>query len=198
MSDEFLGQQYLFDDPVTPSNHIQPPTQPSAPVRRIRSLVEAKKLVQEGSKQPKGINCPCCGQLCKIYKRTLRADMASWLMWLIREYYRDPRWIHVTECKYDYMLTMGGDYAKLLHWKMIVQKENDDEKKRTSGLWKPTDRGVSFVTGAISVPKQALIFNAKFIGWSDEQITITDALGEKFSYKELMTGIHPYTPVGDV
>lgn len=151
------------------------------------SIGEARTFVERGLAGP-GVACPCCGQFCKVYRRKLYATMASWLIWLVRTHETRQDWIHVTEGPPQ----RGGDFAKLTYWKLIVQRPLDAADhllKRTSGFWKPTDRGRAFVYGRINVPSHALVFDDRVLGFTDETVSIQEALGKRFDYNTLMQGI---------
>jgi len=151
------------------------------------SLEAAKAFVKE--KRDLGVDCPCCGQLCKVYKRTIYAGMAKFLIWLVQEYQRRQQaqllgglWIDILEGPPQ----RGGDFAKMAHWDLIEQRANNDDTKRTSRFWRPTQKGIDFVHARIRIPKRMFIFNNKVVGYSQAFFDIRDALGKKFDYKELM------------
>lgn len=143
------------------------------------TLQEARNLVKEG--RGKGLKCPCCDQYAKVYRRTINSTMARWLIWLVKEYHVSKDWVDVRTSP-----VRGGDYAKLGYWGLTENRTNDDEKKRTSGLWIPTQSGRSFVRNQVTVPRYASVYDGHPIDFSVEQISIIDALGKHFDYKELM------------
>jgi hypothetical protein len=155
----------------------------------INELNEAKALVNKYLED--GIKCPCCGQLCKMYKRTLNAQMARALIWLVFKFEKEKRWYNINEFPLIQGRHGGGDFAKLSFWDLINEKKKDntDGDKRTSGFWMPSQLGISFVNQESRVPRQVYLFDNKVYGWSYDTITIRDALGNKFSYHELMAGI---------
>lgn len=142
------------------------------------------------SNRNEGVECPCCGQFAKIYRRALNSQMACWLIWLVREAERAPEgpgWVDVKRSP-----VRGGDYAKLVHWGLIEQCPNDNDAKRTSGLWRPTDHGVAFALGRVQVPSHVYIYANKVEGFANKFIGIEDALGARFDYAELMrNGVRP-------
>lgn len=134
----------------------------------------------------KGVECPCCGQLCKLYKRALNAQMARFLIWIVKEHERDPRWINIHESIVIQGRRGGGDFAKLAHWDLLEEKPNTDDSQRTSGYWRPTLRGNDFVYNKVIVPSHVYIFDNHIHGFSETFVTIFDALGKAFNYAELM------------
>ena len=147
----------------------------------------------------KGARCPCCKQYVKIYKRVLGSQMARWLIWLVRTFEQLPEyaptmlanppaplrkigWVDIRQSP-----VRGGDYAKLVHWGLVEQKQNNSEKDtKDSGLWRPTFRGIDFVHRRIMVPSHVYLYDNIKLKEEPRKIMIDDALGKKFSYSELM------------
>ena len=138
-----------------------------------------------------GVDCPCCGQYCKITKRRLYNAMASALVLMYKHFRKYPflPYIHLGDflalqknSKYA-----GGDPAKLVHWGFIerIDGVRVDGCKRT-GHYKITDLGRQFVEGKIQTSKAIYTFNNQVIAYDDEWTTIEQALGDRFDYTELM------------
>lgn len=145
------------------------------------------KTMAKAENDKAGTCCPCCGQRCKVYKRHLNANMARFLIWIVRSYEQNPRWITLKEFPLMSNRRGGNDYAKLAHWKLIEQKPNtDDPDKRTSGEWRPTPKGIEFAHLRVSVPDAVFLYDNVVQGFSDHKTDITTALGKEFSYSELM------------
>lgn len=137
----------------------------------------------------KGTTCPCCDQYVRLYKRKLNANMAEFLCSLVRNYqvkhliadYDEDVWIHFKECKFT-----GLDYAYLALWGLMETKANLDPAKKGSGLWRPTQKGIDFARGKVSVPSHVHIYNNVVMGWSDTTVSIREAFDRYFDYAELM------------
>lgn len=144
-------------------------------------LREASQHVFDRLKE--GVQCPCCDQFCKLYKRKLNSQMAMWLMWLVVEYENDVGWVDIRRSP-----VRGGDYAKLVHWGLIEQmpKPVGDTTRRTSGHWRPTAKGIAFVHLRVTVPEKVHLYANNVVGFSEKHCDIRDALGKKFNYYELM------------
>lgn len=130
-----------------------------------------------------GSKCPCCDQFARRYKRKLNSDMARSLILIVDEYLHEPHdtsWVDIQEID-----VRGGDYAKLRHWGLLESRPNDDDTKRTSGLWRPTELGIDFAQGRARMPSHVYIYNNKVDGFTDSTITIREALGDAFDYAEL-------------
>lgn len=150
----------------------------------MKTLVEARDYVVEN--RGKGVKCPCCGRFVKLYKRPLGSTIARWLIALVRRFERERRWYSVHE-PWSLLINGGtGDVAKLRFWELVLSKSNDDPQKKSSGLWIPTDRGVDFVHGRRRMPRHCYVDRGNLEGFSRELITIQDALGKGFDYRELM------------
>jgi hypothetical protein len=130
-----------------------------------------------------GTRCPCCNRYCKIYKRSITNRMAQWLIWLVKVS-KNNEWTNWRDAPKK--VVHGGDYGKMFHWGLIEHAPNANPKKKSSGVWRPTDKGIRFVYRQVTVPKKiSLLFN-EVIGLSEEKIDIVDALGNEFDYNQLM------------
>ena len=141
---------------------------------------------QVEDKRVAGFRCPCCQQYCKLYVRKLNSAMAAVLLILWRT--GNTGFIHVE----DYLKANGyshlrADFHKLVHWSLLEKKsgEREDGNPR-NGFYRITGRGIAFATGSLKVPQSIKIYNNNFEGFSGKDITIQEALGNKFSYQELM------------
>lgn len=158
------------------------PRQPAArPAPRLSALEELRSWVAERAED--GVECPCCGQLVRVYRRKLNANMARFLCSLVRESSaRKPGdWISYRQCEYA-----GRDYPYVALWGLAETRASVEPRQRTSGLWRPTALGVDFVRGRYRVPSHAKIRDNRVVEWSGELIGVREALGEAFSYEELM------------
>ena len=148
------------------------------------TIAQARRSVMSNIEE--GTTCPCCDQYCRLYKRKLNSGMAAGLVWLVRQYLKDRQWVDIPNRAPRFLLRTGGQFSVLAHWGLIEQRINEDDKKRTSGFWRPTKKGIDFVKRRISVPSHVHLYNNEVRGWSDKNLDIDAALGKKFSYKELM------------
>lgn len=150
----------------------------------MQTLEEAKQHIL--ANRDKGTNCPCCGRPCKVYRRTIFGAMARFLIWLVKAYEQRDRmtaFIDILEGPTQ----RSGDYAKLTYWGLIEPMET--RKGKVTRYWRPTDKGRAFAYDKATVPKHALVYNNEVIGFSEERISIRDALGKQFEYTELMKGV---------
>lgn len=135
----------------------------------------------------KGCLCPVCKQFVKIYSRSISGITAAGLIYA---YGLHGNWeyFHVSEIAKRFTLTSTGDFAKLRYWGLIEEKphKQGDDGKRTSGMWMITDKGSGFVKGQIPVVKYAMLYNGDLQGFEGCSVFISQILGDKFDYNELM------------
>lgn len=130
-------------------------------------------------------DCPTCGRHAQIYRRKFHSSMALQLIRLYRLGGAHD-YIHASQLIIHGMAG-SGDFSKGKYWELIIPKPaaNDDPSK-CSGLWMLTDDGLAFVRGQLRIPREVFIFDDKVEGRSAETVNITEALGSKFNYYELM------------
>jgi len=149
-----------------------------------KTIEEARQEIWR--KRRVGAYCPCCGQKCRVYRRTITAHAAAWLVVLVRLWRETGgQWIPVKTPELS-RFTRGGDYAKLAHWGLIEQQVKGRAQTRQSGMWRPTSRGVAFVDDQERVPQYCHIYLNKVMEFTGVDITINQALGRKFDYNELL------------
>ncbi len=133
----------------------------------------------------KGYVCECCGQFVKVYRRTFNSNMAIALLVLYRN--KEKGFVHLEKLLSDNGYQRCGDATYLRHFGLIeafTEKRKDGSKR--NGHYKITGRGILFAENKLTVPKHFLIFNNKLKGFEGEEINIFQALGNKFSYADLM------------
>lgn len=144
------------------------------------------KLKKEMAKsKAEGCECPVCGQFVKVYNRSINSTMARQLIKAYREHGRE--WFHTRDVVLDGSAG-AGDFAKLQLWALIEPQEHEkgQDGKRTSGMWRITETGESFIKGRIHRAKHISIYNNEIEGYSEARVYIKDALGNKFDYNKLM------------
>jgi hypothetical protein len=162
------------------------------------TLEWAKKWVIEN--RGTGVNCPCCDQFVKIYRRKVTSSMAMVLVAMYHQFktmpptvFLDvPDWMSKTVAHRYPAATRGGDYAKLRYWGLIETQPGmlrPDGSGRT-GLWRITDYGNKFVRREATIWCAAYTCNDSFLGYdTSKAIYIESCLGKKFDYSELMESV---------
>jgi len=128
--------------------------------------------------------CPCCDRWGKIYRRSLNATMARQLMWLVQARDRGDGWVHVPSTAPAWLLRTP-QLPTLALWD-LVEGAPSMTKLASSGLWKPTEKGIAFAQNALSVQRYVYAYNNKRVDSDGENISILDALGSKYNYHEIM------------
>jgi len=152
------------------------------------TVKEAKAFLRANYQS--GVECPCCGQFVKQYKRKFNAGMALSLIILYKMNKETPgRWVHIqNEFAGMKILATGIDYSQLKRWGFIEPKPLDERADGfwSSGYWRITQQGIDFATSKTTILPIAMIYDNKTQGFSGDAITISQALGKKFNYAELM------------
>lgn len=151
------------------------------------SLEEAKQWLRD--RFDEGASCPCCNQFVKLYRRKLNSFMAYALI-LIDRYFRQSNaneWLHVP----SYLIEQNApdrECAKLRYWGLIEECTGGrPDGSPHAGFYKITELGKSFVRRDVRVARYIFLYNKHPVKREEwETIDIYEALGEKFSYEELM------------
>lgn len=160
----------------------------------LQSVAAARLYVRFGLDD--GVDCPCCGQVCKLRKRGLRPTQGKFLIRLVGLYlhavgHQLPdvpddtvlgTGIHYSDC---WRHGEPRDYANLGYYNLAVK--GGDELR---GFWFPTVQGVRFACGLTSVPAWPYVFNNAVYAWSMDRETIHDVLAKDgFDYDEVCASV---------
>ena len=142
---------------------------------------QLRRMSDEGSN-----SCECCGGNIRVYRRKLNSGMARVLCWLVAN--RMGEWTHIAKIPPE--IDRGHEIGRLSYWDLVERQENNDTTKRSSGVWRATNAGISFVLHDTEVPSHAFcsVPGHIILGFEDDLITIHDALKDRFDYNELMQG----------
>lgn len=174
--------------PALPENR-PPPQQLSidwpveAPVIAIdegESLAKAHRQVW--SELDRGVWCPCCQRNARRYARRFHAEMAAFLVRLVKAHEAERRWYHLRE-----ILPGGQDSPKastdgsyLTLWGLV--KRHADR----TGFYQPTPAGNAFVRGRTTVPRIAWVYDGRATHFSKEMVTIRQALEDNFNLLNML------------
>ncbi len=132
----------------------------------------------------KGFTCKCCGSFCKTYHKPLIGSAAADLIRLVKEYNKIGEAVHIS-----WFTKQRSNFYTLSYWGLIEKGEVEiDKKKRSSGYWKPTEKGVLFVNNQLEIPSIAQTYNNKLVTLSGNKMNIIQALKKQFDYQKLMEG----------
>ena len=153
------------------------------------SHVFIEELREENNELRKeGAICVICDQHSREYKRTLSSNSARFLISLYTLHKNElskgkSGRVHYKDCVFT-----SRDYPWLAAWGLAVTHNSDDGKKRTTGLWKPTKKGIDFVLNKTKIPKYLTTYKGKVVSVDRSTlVSITDCLGKRFNYSELMS-----------
>lgn len=129
-----------------------------------------------------GTECPCCGQYARRYRRKLNSNMAASL---IRAHVAaGDHWFHAPTV----LGRNDGELAKLRYWGIVEEERKLRPDGGRAGWWRITLSGKLFVKGMTRVPAHVLIYDGRLLKLDESsgRVNIYMALGDKFSYRELM------------
>lgn len=151
------------------------------------TLIEAANWLFEQLKKD-GAICPCCTQLAKVYKRKINSNMARTL--ILGYQAAGLEWFHAPTVVAD-----RGELAKLRFWGLVEEEKALRPDGGRAGWWHITPKGRDFILGHKELPAHVLIYDGRAIRLDESsgRIGIRQALGDKFSYRELMG--QPLPPV---
>lgn len=152
------------------------------------TLGEIRAWLREHTVMPGGTRCPACVQHAQVYRRILTSNMARLLIRAYRSHGQE--WFHGPTALRD----GTGDLAKLAHWGLVQESTERRGDGGRGGWWRVTDRGVAFLRTGTTVPSHILLYDGQLLGHDGRQISVRDALGERFDLAELMaegSGVAP-------
>lgn len=141
-----------------------------------------------------GVECPCCSQKVKLYRRTVNRGMAEVLVAIARETVRrrissDHRpYINVERdlIRGNEALQGARDWATLRFWN-LVEPLGDGGTRRAAGEWRITVGGLWIVShpDRALLPEWIEVFNNRPRGQSDKKRSLCDALQRPFRWEEV-------------
>jgi hypothetical protein len=145
---------------------------PSTPLVALKSWLLARV--------DKGERCPVCNQYAKVYKRKLNSGMAVSLVRMYKA--AGLGWVHIPTV----VGSRSREEGKLRYWGLVEEELEKRPDGGRSGYWRVTPLGELFIQGKASLYSHARIYDGRCLGLTGDQITIKDALTEKFDLDELM------------
>lgn len=141
------------------------------------------------------LKCPCCGRHSQIYKRMLHHSVGRQLIHLYKNgCYNGSQKMALHSFAHASALILpgnsgAGDFSKAKYWDLIepAPAYMVPEDKRATGYWRLSQCGVRFVLGEHTIPKIAIVFDDEVIRFEGENVNISQVLGEKFNYTQLMS-----------
>lgn len=107
-------------------------------------------------------------------------------MLIVQRFKQTGDWVCMPEVAPRYILR-SNQWGTAAYWELIIQKPNDsDKRKRCSGYWKPTQKGIDFVERRCLIPRIVHLYDKQIQGYSTELISVDEALGDHYDYTEMM------------
>ncbi len=131
----------------------------------------------------KTVNCPCCHRFSHFNRFKINRSMVLAACSLYaKRHSTDDGFVHHKK----FMLGFSRGFYDLGRFGFLEQRQKNDadQAKRTSGYWKLTQGGIDFLMGKTRVPKYAYVFDDEVRGYSEELISVHDAMGENFNFYE--------------
>ena len=113
----------------------------------MTTINDERDRLENAKWEKNGTICKCCNQTVKGYNRRISSVMSIFLARLIQKT-KKGNYIHYTQVTKN-----TTDYSKLKDWKLIEAMPNDTDKK-SSGKWRATEKGKSFINTEISQAKK--------------------------------------------
>lgn len=173
-------------------------------VQDAREYIDLKNATLEqleklAKRHGKALTCPVCGRHRGVYKRRIYKTPAVSLLALVELWEESGRqgWIDRTrlvkrifekEPKIGKDLMMrDGDFSKLRWYGLIEQMgaEKGGKCKRGSSFWRPTQKGVDFVRGRVSVPSHTFSSGSLCHGFTDTLVTFSEVYKVRFEHAEV-------------
>ncbi len=162
----------------------------------LETLDRVRAWVQEAAASGPGGICPCCDGLVKIYRTkpvglsvlSLRNLVGIWRARLQPHMGRSRASGNITPSPYDLYVHLeefqakarDSNFAALARWGLVKAAPNDDDTKRSSGLWQPTRLGLDFVDGNATIQRYVVTLNNRVLGFDGPEVGIQDLLADRF------------------
>ena len=155
------------------------------------ALGEARKYLIDNAK--KGVDCPCCTQRVKLYKRKFSPIMCLALIEIYKYYKFHPEAdLEEYYTKDDFFFNledwMCADFQKLIYFDCIEPKfTSQKELKKKRGYFRITKHGIDFAQREIGLPIYCFVYNGEVEEHSTQFKTIDEILLERdMKYDDLI------------
>ena len=130
--------------------------------------------------------CPCCEQKAKVYRRSITGPMARGLIKQYREAGRE--FAHTASL----VKSETHEASQLSWWGLLEDASRVRPDGGKAGWWRISELGAAFARNEVRVPKYVYVYASKVVRVDPKKtISITEALGVEFDYRELMRGNYP-------
>lgn len=157
------------------------------------TIRDAAAAVESGRWGKKGIICPCCGQLAKVYRRSITRSMAKVMVAMYDANREEPTgWRDVPEVLRltPYLrgpASQGGDWGKLVYWGLVERwAEDRGDGSTRCGKARLTDLGISFLRRKATVQRYAYVYDSECVGLGGPDVGIDDSLPRDFNFQDIL------------
>ncbi len=121
-------------------------------------------------------NCPSCTAQHEVSLKNISGGMIEALIRLCKLYNANPgQWVDVKSHGIS-----ENDCRKLALW-ALVHTAPPTGRKKTSGLWMPTQQGWNFASNQLPIPKTAFTIQDQVVGYDAGAALVKDCIKpEKF------------------
>lgn len=134
-----------------------------------------------------GTWCPCCGGRVKTYKRAITDQMAQFLLRVAKVVAgaqgATTGWCKNREAMPGAAEKASSDGSRLVEWGLL---ERHPEHR---GTWRPTAKGWRWARGNSLVSASALVTMGGVEAWSDERVSIREALKRPWDWEDTIQGL---------
>lgn len=134
--------------------------------------------------------CPCCKQVVALQRVVITPEMAKATILLHRHFSTVPDWAHVptllSEANRIGADVRGKDWEKLCYWGFLEERPHQPGLKK--GFYRMLPKGHAFVKEEVKVPKVALVYNGKHVGFGEGVAGVRDCFGDSSEYDKIMAG----------
>lgn len=150
------------------------------------TLGEASDWLRSAAADKDGAICPCCERYDKVYNRPINGGTVGNLIRLYRKGKQDgwQEFHHIDS--FANQLT-GRDFPILRFIGLLERAEHDDEKKKTSGMYRITQDGIDFVEGRTTIPERLFLYHDELADTSEKRVSVRHNF-PNFNYWTAMHG----------
>lgn len=144
-----------------------------------------------------GMYCRGCNKWGKVNSVSLTGPLVATLAFLYRRTVPRGEFVHVPSSGRRVELNKNN-VGKLALWSFAETARNGDETKKSSGMWRITERGVQFFRGGLRVYWKAWTYNDAVVAFdASKLVDVVDASvrgQKKFDYAAAMADLMRNSP----
>jgi hypothetical protein len=135
--------------------------------------------------------CELCGNEVHTYSRKFNAGMAKTMLSML-SYLNSAKphdgWMNVNHIPGPpgFVPSQSREISLVKLWGLVEEKPNENTGKRTSGIWRMTDVGLTFVNDTMEIPSNVIETQRVFEGFEGDLVKIHQCEGDNFNYPELI------------